>query len=123
MTDRKMTFSEFLAVITCCLSLVLLQITINSWFDANRLRDELRITKEAMKIADDQIRDITYELQQARVADEADHTRWFVAGVVSAAERPEYYNEIWHAGYDRGSAVQAAANELEKKSAAFTTDK
>jgi hypothetical protein len=118
-----MNRKDMVIVWIVCLLLVAIQFTTGQHFEIRRLRDELRITKSAQKIADDQIRDISYELQQARVTAEADHTRWFVAGVVSAVEKPDRYTEIWHAGYDRGTEVQRVANELDAKTATFTSDK
>jgi hypothetical protein len=98
------------------------QICVNQYCALSRNSEEIRICRAAMKIADEQIRDLTYELQNSRIDEGAIQTRWFVAGIAAAMNRPDSYAEIWHDGYDRGVAVQQAAHEAEK-TAAFTAGK
>lgn len=71
-----------------------------------QLREQVRIGAASQRIANDQIADLTYQLQQAKTEQQFANTREFVAGAVDALRRPEYYEEIWHAGYDRGTAVE-----------------
>jgi hypothetical protein len=109
-------------VIALCCLIVAVQMLVSQYIELARLRTEHRVTEAAVKLGNDQIRDLMYELQQARIADEAAKTRWFVAGAVAAAEKPDYYREIWHAGYDRGQEVQQMVESLDR-SAAFTSGK
>lgn len=79
------------------------------------LRDQLRISESSNRIASDQIGDLTYQLLQRNSEKEFTGMREFVAGAVDALRRPEYYNEVWHAGYDRGAAVEQYARALDIK--------
>jgi hypothetical protein len=117
-----MRFSRAWFLLFLSVVLMLAQVALSQYLELSRLRTADSVNNSATRISDEQIRDLMYELQQARITEEAEKTRWFVAGVVAATSRPDYYNEIWHAGYDRGQAVQAQANALDK-STVFTTDK
>ncbi|NBU73213.1 MAG: hypothetical protein EBS53_17545 [Bacteroidetes bacterium] len=101
---------------------MLAQIALSQHLELNRLHTATAVNNSATRISDEQIRDLMYELQQARITEEAEKTKWFVAGVVAATARPDHYNEVWHAGYDRGQSVQAQADALDK-SAIFTNGK
>jgi hypothetical protein len=102
-----------------CASLVilLLQVIVGQYIMLSRYSYELQITDRARSIDKDQISDLMYQLDQLRDQQDGVAERNFVAGVTAAITKPDYYNEIWHAGYDRGSAVTIAANEVEKQSA------
>jgi hypothetical protein len=109
-------------VVTLCGLLVAMQVIVSQHMELARYRAEQRVSDTAAKLGSEQIRDLMYELQQARTAEESEKTRWFVAGAVAASENPEHYREVWHAGYDRGQEVQRIADSLDK-SAVFTNGK
>lgn len=58
------------------------------------------------KIQDDSIRELIAALQQANYKNETIRSEGYVSGVVDAVNKPNYYADIWHKGYDRGASVQ-----------------
>jgi hypothetical protein len=77
------------------------------------LRDQLRIVEASNRIANDQIGELTYQLLQKNTEDKFANMREFVSGAVDSLRRPEYYSEVWHAGYDRGVVVEQYARKLD----------
>lgn len=75
-------------------------------FEIAALQRELRIAERSKAIEEDQTRELMYQLSQLRAEKEFSDTRQYVLGVVAAITKPDQYQAIWHAGYDRGSAVQ-----------------
>lgn len=99
------------------------QIIVAQYIEAQSLRRELRLTERALNIEAAQVADLMYQLQQSRVDQSAAATQNFVTGVVSAVEERDRYNEIWHAGYDRGVAVQQYVNSLDSAQPGVYTQK
>ena len=79
----------------------------------NLLQSELSLTQQARKIDSDELREVLYHLSQARSEQQTAEVKNFVAGVAAAVTNPEKYQEVWHAGYERGSAVQQYATQLD----------
>jgi len=84
------------------------------------LRSEVRVYQQMQKISDDQITELQYLLTAQRVDLESERTRSYVSGVVDSITRPDHANEIWHAGYDRGQAVQQYADQIDKAATRYT---
>lgn len=80
-----------------------------------RLESVIEYSDRAREIADDQIRDLMYELKAAKSENEMVATRNYVSGVVETIKRPEHFDQIWHDGYDRGTEVQIMASKVEKE--------
>jgi hypothetical protein len=75
----------------------------------------------AQRLSDDQINDLAYQLIQRNEECERKNMQQFVAGVVATLERRDEMSAVWHDGYDRGSAVERYAAEIDaKKTAAYT---
>lgn len=111
--------SNFFPTIAALAFLVLsMQVNFFQFMKINRLNDELRITQKAKEIETDQSQDLMYQLTQLKAQVEAEGTRQFVAGVVSAVSKPDFYTEIWHSGYDRGVATTQYANNIDLQDAA-----
>ena len=78
------------------------------------LQASLDFNKGRATIANEQVRDLLFNLQTANSTNEFMRTQGYVAGVVDeinrsntkTTDRPEYM-AIWHNGYDRGTATQA----------------
>lgn len=77
------------------------------------LQTELAFATRAHAIDRDQIADISYQLLQLKNQQETDNIRQYVAGAAAVLNKPEYYEQIWHAGYDRGTAVQQYTQNAE----------
>ena len=86
----------------------------------NSLRGEVRAYQQMQKISDDQMSELQYLLMAQRVDLEAERTRSYVSGVVDSVTRPDHANEIWHAGYDRGQAVQEYADQVSQTTTRYT---
>lgn len=116
MMDRRIVGSGILAGVLCgaIIYIASLNATVAS------LRDQLRISESSSRIANDQIGELTYQLLQKSNETQFANMREFVSGAVDSLRRPEYYSEIWHAGYDRGSAVEQYARTVDLKDKTYT---
>lgn len=83
-----------------------LQVMLFQHQQISSLRQELRIVQKSKEIEQDQSQELMFQLTQAKIENSALATKYYVAGVVDAVNKPDHYSEIWHAGYDRGSASQ-----------------
>lgn len=81
----------------------------------SHLRQKVEMAEMAHNIEMAQINDLQYQLEVQRDNSDTAEARGFVAGAVDAVQRRDYYSEIWHAGYSRGTAVQQYANQLERE--------
>jgi hypothetical protein len=93
----------------------LFQFVIFQNYQISRLDQEIRLAQQARQIESDQIRDLMYALSNAKVEQESIGNRQFVAGVIESVTKANHYAEIWHNGYDRGTANQQYADNLDKK--------
>lgn len=98
------------------------QLLILQFGHARFLQTELELIQQARTIDHDELREVLYQLGQAREEQRADDVKSFVAGVAAAIASPKKYEEVWHAGYDRGSSVQQYVMQKENE-AAYTTEK
>jgi hypothetical protein len=89
-----------------------LQVILFQHQQISSLRDDLRLSQRAKDIETDQSIDLMHQLTQAKLENSTLATKYFVAGVVEAVSKPDRYAEVWHAGYDRGTAVQQDADLL-----------
>lgn len=96
--------------------------TLNLQRKVDQLEAMSKLSIQKDKLDNDQIRDLMYSVQQLTTKNETLKTEGFVQGVVSAVNRPNYYQSIWHAGYDRGSEVMADMAESKKKSEVMNTN-
>lgn len=87
------------------------QVVVSQWAEITSLKRELRLAEKAKAIEADQIRDLLYQLSQARADVEFAGNKQFVLGVVEAITHPDRYKEVWHSGYDRGTANQKYVDE------------
>lgn len=87
------------------------QVVVSQWAEITSLKRELRLAEKAKEIEGDQIRDLLYQLSQFRADADFAGNKQFVLGVVEAVTHPDRYNEVWHAGYDRGTANQKYVDE------------
>lgn len=83
-----------------------LQIGIYQWTEIQSLRREVRLLENAKDILEDQTRELAMSVSNLTAESEASATRNFVLGVMAASKNPDYYNSVWHDGYDRGTQVQ-----------------
>lgn len=101
-----------ISFVSSVLLFLALQVVLYQYFYINRLEQEVRLAQKAKDIDSDNIRDILYELNQAKTENQFLGSKQFVAGVVEAIAKPERYSEIWHSGYDRGASVQQYADQV-----------
>jgi len=123
MSDTKKQWRTFTFSVLTFVFALFCQIIVAQYIESQSLRRELRIAERALNIEAAQVADLTYQLQQSRVDQSAAATQNFVSGVVSAVEERDRYNEIWHAGYDRGAAVQQYVNSLDTTAQSIYTQK
>lgn len=123
MSDTKRQWRTFTFGVLTFVFALFCQIIVAQYIEAQSLRRELRIAERALNIEASQVADLTYQLQQSRIDQSAAATQNFVSGVVSAVEERDRYNEIWHAGYDRGAAVQQYVNSLDTTAQSIYTQK
>lgn len=117
--DRSIVGSGIIAGFCCAAFIYVAEL--HSTLSATR--EQLRVSEKSNLIANDQINDLTYQLLQRSNDERFAGMREFVAGAVDALRRPEYYNEVWHAGYDRGSAVEQYAKAIESGDKTYTQTK
>lgn len=74
------------------------------------LQFETRLLRDAARIDASQIRELMWLADNANRGLEGEKTRSFLAGVTQSQLDPQY-SEIWHSGYDRGTAVAAESQK------------
>jgi Tfp pilus assembly protein PilN len=97
------------------------QIVTAQYIENKSLVRELRITNQALRIESEQTAELMYQLQRLQAERDTVATQNFVAGITAAFDKQNRYNEIWHAGYDRGSAVQQYVDSLDTQTSAQYT--
>lgn len=110
-------------LVSICVSVVIIlaQVIVTQYSVISGLQTELFFIKSAHRLATDQIADVSYQLMCARNERDTQSMQQFVAGVVATIDKKDDYSAIWHDGYNRGTAVQQYAAELDsKKTAAYT---
>ena len=108
------TANKWLAALAASCVVVCLQIITTQYGTIAHLRQRLEFVQDAHRIEMSQIADLQYQLEQVRDQANAAETAGFVSGVVDAIQRRDYYTEIWHSGYTRGTEVQQYANQLDR---------
>lgn len=78
------------------------------------LKEIVQLNEKALKIDQDQIRDLIYLSQEEKNKSEEVATRNYVAGIVDCINRRDYYTEVWHEGFDRGMENKLIIEEAEK---------
>lgn len=94
---------------------VLCHLLVNQYNQINTLKQEINILDKSDNLEKDQIRDLLFQISQNNLEKEAIGVKNYVAGVVDAIDRPDYYKQIWHSGYDRGVSNQKYSELLEAK--------
>lgn len=105
-------------VVSICFSVVIVlsQVIITQWTWINHLKQQVDLVNQAKRIEGDLVQDLMMQLSNAKSENLTIGSQQFVAGVMAATQNPDRYNEIWHAGYDRGVNVQRYAANAEKES-------
>jgi len=104
-------------IVVVCVTTLAGHVLIQNHSRVKLLEETVKLSEQARKIEHDEVRDLMYALQQEKGNNEAIAMKSFVAGVVDNMKRPDYYNEIWHAGYDRGSENQKYADSIKPEEA------
>jgi len=114
----KWLLAVSISVVIICAQIITTQYSIIA-----HLRQKVEMAEMSHNIEMAQINDLQYQLETIRDNNAAAEARGFVAGAVDAIQRRDYYSEVWHSGYSRGTEVQQYANQLdrEQKSTAYTT--
>lgn len=81
---------------------LLLQVCVSQWSEIQSLRREVRLMGEARDIVRDQVDDLGAAVTTLTLERESLATRNFVMGVIEATKKPEYYDGVWHDGYNHG---------------------
>lgn len=108
-------------MLSCALHFVCVQIILFQHAHITTLQQNLQLSHRAKEIESDQVVDLVNQLAQTRLEQSINDVKQFVAGVVATVNKPDHYSEVWHAGYDRGAAVQQYADQLDVKT--FTSTK
>lgn len=111
-------------VLAFCASMfvLLLQIIVSQHSAITALRQDNILHKQARDLESETIRDLMYELDQLRLSANLQHHRGYVAGVVDSVNKPDYYSEVWHSGYSRGTEVQKYVDSLDSKETQYTAE-
>ncbi len=113
--DARIWFWCFVAGVV--VSGFMFQILVAQYIENRSLNRELRVANQALQIEAAQTADMMYQLQRLQTERDVVATQNFVAGATAVIDSRNRYSEVWHAGYDRGSAVQQYANSLEPQTA------
>lgn len=117
------TVNKWLASICASVTVLLVQVIVAQYAYNQTLRAKIDLLDTNRQLATDQIRDLMYEVDQARDRAASVGTREYITGAVAAITKPDYYDQIWHAGYSRGYDVANYAAQLDKdKTTAYTED-
>jgi len=84
----------------------LAQIAAWQWCEIGSLKRELRLHESAKMIADDQIRELEMNVNTLTSERDSVAEQSFVRGVIEAFNKPNYYNSVWHDGYNNAMQVQ-----------------
>lgn len=98
-------FSVALAV-----SFVVGQVILHQWWEIHNLKREIRLLESAKDIVEDQCRELEMSVSVLTSERDSVATRHFVMGVLESSRRPEYYNGVWHDGYDHGMQTYKYTN-------------
>lgn len=88
---------------------------------AEQKEAEIRFLMQARRIDADQIRELMHAAALSNQALEGEKTRAYLAGVTQAQVAPEL-RQIWHEGYDRGTAVAMEGAKSERKEGPSSED-
>lgn len=80
---------------------------------AEQFAFENRLLVQAQRIDASQIRELMFIADSANRINEGEKTRAFLAGFTQAQTSPDM-RQIWHEGYDRGTAVAAENAKIEE---------
>jgi len=83
------------------------------WFRIDRLSECLELSHQARRLESEQVRDLMFAFQNAKIEKESVSVRAYVEGVVRGFSDEEHYAQIWHDGYDRATAVEAMVKKLD----------
>lgn len=108
LTKSKQNLSFLIVGLFFCVQFIIFQ-----FFLISSLKQQIAFSEKSKQIQTDQIQDLTYQLSQLKTEQQFEATKHFVAGVVEAISNKNYYAEIWHSGYDRGSAVTQYAQDVQ----------
>lgn len=106
-----------------CVATIFAHMIINYQKSIWILEQQLSFSEKNNQIEAEQIRDLMYELEKNRAENTRISTTQYISGVLDSLNRKEYFNEIWHAGYDRGSEVQSYADSVIPKKTTLTSDR
>lgn len=81
---------------------------------AEQKEAEIRFLIQARRIDADQIRELMHAVTLSRQTIEGEKTRAFLAGVTQAQVEPAL-SQIWHEGYDRGTAVAMEGKQNDRE--------
>jgi hypothetical protein len=79
------------------------------------LKQEISLLERENNIEKEEIRDLLFQLSQSNAEKESIGIKHYVSGVVDTINKPDYFREIWHSGYDRGSANQQYVDQSKEK--------
>jgi len=79
------------------------------------LKQEISLLERENNIEKEEIRDLLFQLSQNKIEKEAIGVKHYVSGVVDTINKPDYFREIWHSGYDRGSANQQYVDQSKEQ--------
>ena len=78
------------------------------------LEQHVKLSEDMASIERDSVNDLMHANQQLSSELHSEKTQSYVAGAVAAIQDTDNVEQIWHAGYDRGSEVQVLAQEAQK---------
>lgn len=103
------------AFVAGVLALVFGQILVSQNNTISILKHEISLLERENNIEREEIRDLLFQVSQNKLEKEAIGIKHYVSGVVDTINKPDYFSEIWHSGYDRGVANQQYADQFKKE--------
>ena len=119
---KSFNLNPWVLAFCASLTVILLQVIVAQHHALMTARANNDLHAQARDIEREMIRDLMYQLEQEKFGNELQQQRGYVAGVVDAVNRRDYFSEIWHSGYSRGVEVEQYANEIGVKTTRYTKD-
>lgn len=112
-------------IVAVCLSIFVIfgQLLTSAYCQIKHLQSLVDLNAEARSLEMAHINELQYELYRMQSEHQYVGVKQYISGVCDAINRPDHYNNIWHAGYSQGVAVQQYADALDKKNVIYTEEK
>ena len=95
-----------LFIASVAIATLALHFGIYAFTKADSLQMQLNIAQQKEKIDNDQIRDLLYQTKDQEREKDSAKAQGYLAGIMEGIIRKDYWSQVWHEGYNRGSEVR-----------------